>query len=481
MKPIYKLIIVCVCISSVFSCNQKTTKSISSNKQKSVVRSPFKNVNLPIETFVVNPGQDQILTTANGSKIIINKESLVNENGELIKEPVTISLESFMDPAEIMTAGIPMKYSDESTKSSPFQSAGMFDIQATTNSGTKVMINQAHPVSMELATYRTEKGFDNYYLDTMTGKWTKTEADNLHLNLDKEDVKKQLAKLKSKTAFNGNLFVFNFNLLLDEFLNDNYESIYPYIVNKKKKLPSKLLKYGVEAEDIWDYQLVMLNNNEVPAALIVWEKVSKEKFPIWTKNQNAKHQKLDGNLYELSIENPNNKGEIFKTKIRPKMTIKSLFKVDPEKWSSDFAQTLKEIEEQEVTLSKMNDLSRTLQINQFGIYNCDRLYKEPNSYLSNVEFTFPKGKHGFTPDRIFYVSTRDKICIDYEIRKENTLTLCSDPTASLFTVLEGDVLAQVPSEELMKCSNEKLGKQTLTFKSKAKIHSVKDLKKLMGI
>jgi hypothetical protein len=357
----------------------------------------------------------------------------------------------------------------------------MFEIQANTSSGQKVNIHKDHPLSMELATYRAEKGFDNFYLDTITGKWTKIENDNLHLNLDKEDVKAQLSKLKSKTIFGGNLFVFDWNSLLDEYFNDDYLKISPYIENKKKKLPQKLLKYGIDGENIRDYEMVTLNNTEVPAGLIIWEKVTRKKFPEWTDYVLAKHKKLEGDIYELSMENPKNKKEIFTTKVRPKMTIKSLFKVAPEKWSTSYEQTLKDIQEHELTLSKMNDLSRTLQINQFGIYNCDRLYKQPEMFVAKIDFIIPKGKKGFAPDKFFYISKRDKVCIDYTFENNNQLTLCNDPTASLYTVLEDDILAIVSSDELLKLSKENPNKQKLIFKRNRKIEKIEDLKSIIGI
>ena len=485
MKPIYQGINIFILIVVVTSCNENSTSALKTKNKdpRSVVVSPFKSVNLPVETFTISPGEEQQIITSNGSKIKIPKESLVDENGDLIKEPVTISLKNFMDAAEIMTAGIPMNYSDDSTKSTPFQSAGMFEIQAFTSSGKKVMINQEHPVSMELATYRTEKGFDNYYLDTLTGKWTKTENDNLHLNLDKENLKAQLTKLKSKTVFNGKLFVFNYNYLLDEFLNNDYQAIYPYMTNSKKKLPSKLLNYGIKGEDIWDYEKISLNKNEVPASLIVWEKTAKINFPKWISDHFnfTTHKKIKDDLYEFTVENNLNKAETFKFKAIARMTIKSLFKVAPEKWSAEYEQTLKEIKEQELTFSKMNDLSRTLQINQFGIYNCDKLYDQPERFLASVEFVIPTGKKGFTPDRFFYISKRDKVCIDYAFQKENKLTLCNDPTAELYTVLEGDILATVSTNELGKCSKDNTAKQKLIFKPGKKIEKLEDLKTIIGI
>jgi hypothetical protein len=121
MKPIYQGINIFILIVIVTSCNENSTSALKTKNKdpRSVVVSPFKSVNLPVETFTISPGEEQQIITSNGSKIKIPKESLVDENGDLIKEPVTISLKNFMDAAEIMTAGIPMNYSDDSTKSTP--------------------------------------------------------------------------------------------------------------------------------------------------------------------------------------------------------------------------------------------------------------------------------------------------------------------------------------------------------------------------
>jgi ADP-glucose pyrophosphorylase len=83
--------------------------------------------------------------------------------------------------------------------------------------------------------------------------------------------------------------------------------------------------------------------------------------------------------------------------------------------------------------------------------------------------------------RLYYkpVSKRDKISIDYAFSKK--LLLFQDKTAALYTVLEGDVLAKVDTEQLLKCSKDDQTAKKLTFKPVIKINNPNELKALMGI
>ena len=481
MKTIHAIITNCILVSVLIlgACNTSVTKNNAKAKNKLAYTSPFKSVSLPKENFVIQPNVSQIITTKNGSKIYIDSFSLVDKDGAPITEPVTLHLQSIMDPAEMLTSGIPMKYSDSENKDVPFQSAGMFEMQATTASGQEVMIDKQHPIKMDLSSYSAENGFSNYMLDKKTGLWTKTEEETIIPNMDKEILRRQISKLKDKTAFNNELFVFNFFDLLDIYLNQDYREITKYFENPKKAIPKRLLKYGIDSENILCYDAVELNNSKESCNRIIWERVDRKKFPNWKKASYAKLVKKAENVYELTFSNPDDKTETFTTLIRPKMTIKSLFKFGPEKWDANYAETLKEIQEQERTLAKMNDVMRTLTISQFGVYNCDRFYQNPEAFEAKVELVVPKGRNGFVPERYFYVSKRDKISIDYAFTKK--LLLMQDESAALYTVLEGDVLAKVDTEQLLKCSKDNPTTQKLTFKPVTKINNTNELKELMGI
>jgi len=481
MKAIHKMTanFVVVCVLILGACNTSVKNNKVKSKDKLAYSSPFKSVSLPEEKFVIQPNVSQVITTQNGSKIYIDSFSLVNKEGSPITEPVTLHLHSIMDPAEMITSGIPMKFSDNENRNIPFQSAGMIELQATTESGQEVVIDKQHPIKMDLSSYSSENGFSNYLLDKKSGRWKKTEGENIIPNFDKEVIRQQLIKLKEKTAFNNELFVLDFYNLLDEFLNNNVKQIYSYYENPKKAIPKRLLKYGVDAERIVCYDEVELNGNKIPACYLVWESIDRKKFPNWKKVTYGKISLKADNVYELTCPNPNDEKETFSTLIKPKMTIKSLFKFGPEKWDSNYEATLQEIQSQERTLAKMDDVMRTLTISQFGVYNCDRFYQNPEAFEAKVELVVPKGKNGFVPQRYFYVSKRDKISIDYTF--SNKMKLFKDETAALYTVLEGDVLAKVESDQLLKCTRDNPKVQKLIFKPITKVNNTNELKEIMGI
>ena len=77
------------------------------------------------------------------------------------------------------------------------------------------------------------------------------------------------------------------------------------------------------------------------------------------------------------------------------------------------------------------------------------------------------------------MSKRDKISIDYKLKDSVELTLCNDPTASLYTVLENDVLATITSSELIGLSKKQIKKAA--FKPIARITSTESLHKQLGL
>ncbi len=483
MRPLFstigKTFTFALCTTLLFACSNSQEKKVISKvkKEKPFVHSPFKDVDVAIETFSIDPSKKAVITTKNRSQIIVEAQSLIDTDGNPIKEKVELHFKEFMSPSEIMTSGIPMMYSDNTTDSAPFQSAGMFELNASTDSGKIVQISTENPIKIELSSYRNENGFSNYYLDTIQKKWLKIGEEKKHSNLSKLNLFKKINELKNSSVLKRKkYFVFNALALLDVYLNDDYKAISEYY-SKKKSLPKKLLDYTIRELKLSCYSSATLNNNNLPAEMIVWESKSKLTLPSWTKKEYGSLKKLTGNNYELLIENEG-KTKIFKTTITAVMTIKSLLKFDPTVWDSEFESTLAEIKKQELTLSKMNDVFRSLQVNQFGIYNCDKLYSNPEFTKVFVQLQLPSNK-GFTPERFFYVSKRDKISIDYKLKDSVELTLCNDPTASLYTVLENDVLATITSSELIGLSKKQIKKAA--FKPIARITSTESLHKQLGL
>jgi hypothetical protein len=464
--------------------NEETVTITKKEVVKPVVQSPFKNVDVTYDMFTVQANSDVTLTTPSGSKIHIASNSLKDTAGNSINEPIEISYREFMNPSEILAAGIPMMFTDQVAGiKKPFQSAGMFEILAKTKSGKKVVVNNESPINVELATNITDAGYSNFYLNKSTGEWVYSGEETKKENRLKVDINNQLKKLKNVSGFLGkDFFVFDGAELLDKYLNDDYDKIYKHKYDKKP-LPNGMLKYGMKAMNVYSYDMIKLNRLEVPASLVVWENIGHTEFPKWTKEKIVTVKNIDGNNYELTISDGKKKPTIFITKAKAVMTIKSLFKFEPEMWSKNYEEALGEIKKQEGALATMKDVFRTLQVNSFGIYNCDRFYNNPESFTVKVNCVLPESKNNFVPENIYYVSTKERLTINFKLTNDILMTLCNDKTAALYTVLEDNMLAVVSAEELSKFNKQTHANSSIkiNFKPKAKINSVDDIKKEIGI
>ena len=477
--------IIAVCL--ITACNQKK-ETITNGvvaKQTKAVNPPFSKADVAFESFTINPISSTTITAASGTKIIITANSLVDSTGKPIKETCELKYREFMSPSEIMASGIPMTFNDKSAAiSQPFISAGMFELKANVASGKEVSIDNNNPIKVELASNNNDNGFSNFYLNDKTGEWVYSGEDLKATNTDKINLNKQIKKLKEATAFMGkDYFVLNSFGLLDVYLNNEYEKITPYYQNKNKPLPKRMLKYGIPSKNISCYNSVMINRNELPAEMVIWENINHIKFPNWTENKYGDLKLISDHIYELTISDGKKKPTFFKTRIKAIMSIKSMFNYEPEYWTKNFDEATKEIKKQEETLAKMNDVFRTLMVNAFGIYNCDKFYKNTEMFVVNASFIIPVSKSGFKPEKIFYVSKRDKVLINYFFGNSIKLTLCDDNSASLYTVLEGDVLAEVSAADLIKYNKQNSANSSISlqFKPLGKINSVEEIKKQIGI
>ncbi|MFN5183006.1 MAG: hypothetical protein ACK5D5_08275 [Bacteroidota bacterium] len=480
-----------ICIFSIVSCKEKSKISSKQSESKNqiaienVVNSPFKKVNVPLSIYTIDPSKDVTLVTQSGSKIHIGSNSIVDKDGNKVTGSVKIKYREFKDAAEIMSAGIPMSFkNDPSGQNKCFQSAGMFEILGENNEGKAVFIDKEKPIKVELTSNNTGDGYSNFYLNQKTGDWIYSGEERKTPNLEKLNLNAQIKKLKVLTAFNGkDYFALNSMGLLDAFFNDDYEKIMPYYSKKNKALPEKLLRYGIKSENIYSNDEVSIGRNEYPASMVIWENINHTKFPSWTKDRRAEVTKISGDVYEITVSTDRNNKTIFRTKVRAVMSIKSMVRFSPEHWTSKYQETMEEIKKQEETLAKMSDMYRVLEVNSFGIHNCDKFYSKPESFAINAKIILPKSENNFKPERLFYVSAKDKVTIDYKLTDIVKMTIYPDSTASIYTVLENDMLAKIGSESLLKLNkaNSENKEIKMEFKPLRKVSSVDDLKECIGL
>lgn len=465
----------------IAACHQQ--EQVVSTPSKPVIRPPFKAVDVAYSTYTINPTRSDTTVTASGSRIMIPKGALIDSLGFPVTEACLIYYREFMDPASVMASGIPMTFkNDPANLDKQFVTAGMFEIKGETVTHKKISISNATPLSVELASNNTQPGFSSFYLDPKTGNWIYSGEELMAKNQRKVDLNRQIEKLKGTLVFSGkNYFVLNSMAMLDVYLNADYAKIVPYYENKHKKLPARLLKYGIKSSDLYCRSSVTFNRNQYAADYMVWENISGIALPEWTKNKYAKLNPIKGNVYELEVNNT--KKQVFKAQIKAVMTIKHLFSFGPEYWTSNYDDAMRQIREDEARLATMKEVARTLEVNRFGVYNCDKFNREPESFFVEANFTFPGKANTMTPESIFYISRKEKSMITYSYGSKMRLPLCNDSSAFLLTVLPGNLLAEVSSDQLnaVKAAPTATVAHHFDFRVKAKVTSVEDIKKAIGI
>lgn len=138
---------------------------------------PLTNANVKTENFVISPSENQTITTSNGSTIIIPKNSLVFENGKVVKDPVTINYTPYYSLADIATSGINMNYNSPEG-SAPFSSAGMFNINANVN-GQNVEVKKGSEIKIAFKSNDPEKSYNYYSYDTLNKSWKEIGKDSV--------------------------------------------------------------------------------------------------------------------------------------------------------------------------------------------------------------------------------------------------------------------------------------------------------------
>jgi hypothetical protein len=463
----------------------KNQETLNANKDFSVIRSPFQSINVAFVTYQIDPTIDNVITTQSGTKITVKANSLTDTAGNLLKEKCEIAYREFMNASDIMAAGVPMGYKNAvANVNQNFTSAGMFELKASVASGNEVAVASDKPITVELASNEVKQGYSNFYLDQKTGSWIYTGEEQVKNNEAKVLLEQQIKKLKHSSAFAGkNYFVLNTSSMLDIFYNDNRDRIYSYYNMKKPRLPKRLLEYGVKSNNMYSYNSVFLNKYELPANMVVWENVKNAKFPKWTDNSYADVKQIKGNMYELIVKKNGTEEEVFKTRIKAVMSIKHMFAFKPEHWKTNYEELMTEIKKDEERLAQMNEVFRTLQVSKFGVYNCDKFYNVPEAFVVQASFQLPNAESSFKPEKVYYVSLRDKSLITYNFEDITKITLCKDPTASLITVLADNMMAEVSAQDLLAVSSNGTGKQNVLFqfKEKAKVNSIEDIKRVIGI
>jgi hypothetical protein len=170
-----KLVVIYLLSVSALSCQSNETEAIAiiPVKEISKIVPPLLSEVPSAEVFKINNSEDTVLISKKGGYISIPKNCFINSDGEDVIEHVTISFTEYLNTYDIVLSGIPMVYY-EGEDTLDFQSAGMCKILAHSNNELLNLKNDKS-IDVGLRSLAQDNDYNLYYFDTLKGNWFEKE------------------------------------------------------------------------------------------------------------------------------------------------------------------------------------------------------------------------------------------------------------------------------------------------------------------
>jgi hypothetical protein len=404
---------------------------------KPFIAPPIPDLNPQYLTFTLNASKGARFRTPSGSEILVPADALLDDKGQKpTTQWVELRYREMHDAVSIYLAGVSMAHKD-----SYLSTAGSFDLRCGDEK-----LHLVKPVKVKMASYTEGADYDFFYLNETDKKWDYLGTRKPEKNLTKIKLLKKAKNKKSTLAFplNRDYFAFNYLSILDVYNGDDYAFLKSNetIDSALAAISSKLKAYGLgwETTRCNNHKMIQWEGGEYPASLFVWRNVAKKPFPEWSKNQYGSLSKIKDNRYMYRLEN--NDSTYIDIELEAVMPLKSLFAFSPERWKNQYATTMREVKKEQERVKRMVNLYRTFEVNQFGLYNWDKMMKEEGRVVLDAHFDFHTDiNNKLTSLDVIYISGDNKTVITYPKTSWAKMALLPDKKARLFALLPDNTVA----------------------------------------
>jgi len=376
---------------------------------------PIEGVDVPYENLSVDPSVSQVLTLASGTKLTVPENVLVDENNQPVKEKVVIKYREITTPGQVIASGITMQY-DSAGQNNVFQTAGMFELNATTEGGKKVFVAKGKKILVDFVS--NTAGDYNVYLmkrsdkDTTKGSWSHlssvsdsvlhTEDGKLAVKEDSLNLSKPIEPVKFDPK-NDLIVQFSVGYLKFPELRAFKGLMWKYVGNKSKEEISNMLSSAVD-------------NSEL----------------------------LPGNIDKMQyIIRVTNKGKTEDLEVSPVFSAKN-YDIAMEK----FQKQMIEYDNAKKQYEFQKEVERSIGVEQFGLYNCDRIYSNPDAITINCDLIF----NNFDPTLV------DKVKL-FHITEYGTVIVPMNPKMKTFKFapnIDNKLVAVLPGNKVAFISNSSM-------------------------
>lgn len=367
----YLLAVSLVC----FSCKKETTKASQPEKKIATtsakipfINPPLKDFKLPKETVLISTKKEKSITFKNGETLVIPKNAFIDKAGNTIEGEVEIGFKSFNDPLEIFLSGIPMQM-ESNGETYQLESEKMFEITANQNK-TPVFINPDKNLTLSVPTIKDAEIYKFIKLDTASKNWilnedaeietiknTSPSEEEIVLSpKDLANLKFEIAKisipLKPRKITEGS---YRFEIELPSY--DLFPELKPFKNTVYEVHKSDTVYKPEHAKIIWDgYKLSRTNRHNNVYNIQFYNRLKKVTYRVIPA--------YEGDNFDEAIK-------AYEKAIKKREALAKKIKQD---YINQQLNTQKEnLKSGKTNLN--NEIRRTFQINNLGVFNIDRLFK----------------------------------------------------------------------------------------------------------
>ncbi len=459
------------------NCVQK--EKIITETVPPLVQPPLPELNPEFHTFSFNAEEGIIFSLPSGTEVSIPPASLKNAEDKYVFGTAIARFREFHNVIDIYLSGIPMDYN-----SGNFTTAGSFDLQVEQN-GSPLFLPDSVNAIVKMASFETEDDYAFYFLDEEKRGWDSLGITKPEINLEKQAMNRKIRRMQAKALLpmGKKYMAFNYAAILDVYYNDDWSQI-----NEEELLP-KLKAYSLGWTKAEVYQRINFKGVEEHASLMLWKNRSGKTFPDWAKGVYAKLDSLGKNRYQCNLMKPDST-EQFSATLEAIMPLRMLFAYSPEKWKNQYNALMAKVDEEQSRLKMMADVYRTFEVNNFGIYNWDKLINNVEQVRLMADFQFESAKNETWADLdMIFITGDQKGMIKYPESIWKDMVMIPDEKGFLFSLLPGKKLAIYPTKSYGKITfdelrnrNEELPEFTFKMKESEKsIQTKEDLLKILEL
>ncbi|MFN0216327.1 MAG: hypothetical protein ACKVT2_18870 [Saprospiraceae bacterium] len=334
------------------------------------IKPPFKEIDVPMQTFVINPSRDTTIKLPSGTTLTFSANSIVNSEQHFVTDMIEIRVREFKKSHEIIASGIPMRFLDGENKAQWMQTAGMFEVQGWCG-GKQVALAAGKTIKVNLIS-EVSGSYDFWVFNQRTGNWENkgSTPDAVRVNVPPSPaIQKEINDLKRETK------------QLKQFIGNQSGKPRTYNGYSYKKGE---INVDCCPELLREPVVVLTYAGDDPAKSLdqnTW--VASDKWKgTWTQK---KITRLSGNHYRFEWRGDT----VFRTEVkRPGQDDFAKAQARHDSLSKVYEQRMAMLQEKEAIISGQAQFRRSMEVQGFGIYNYDILWKKEDAVQLTADFDF---------------------------------------------------------------------------------------------